>query len=52
MTIPPDGKNMYVAVAGDDQTVVVDNRTLAVITKIRVGSVPKRNASGLIQTSP
>ena len=50
MTIPPDGKSVYVAAAGDDETVVVDNRTLKVTAKIRVGAVPKRITSGLIQT--
>ncbi len=52
MTIPPDGKSVYVAAAGDDETVVVDNRTLQVTAKIRVGAVPKRITSGLIQTNP
>jgi YVTN family beta-propeller protein len=50
LTIPPDGKNLYVAVAGLDQTVVVDNTTMQVVTRIPVGYVPKRNASGLLQT--
>lgn len=50
LTIPPDGKNLYVACAGDDITVVVDNKTLKVVKKIPVGYVPKRNASGLLRT--
>jgi len=50
LTIPPDGKNLYVAVAGQDQTVVVDNKTMQVVARIPVGYVPKRNASGLLQT--
>ena len=50
LTIPPDGRKLYVAVAGEDATVVVDNKTLEVLTKIRVGSVPKRNASGMLRT--
>ncbi|HEV8043240.1 MAG TPA: hypothetical protein VGP62_30450 [Bryobacteraceae bacterium] len=50
LTIPPDGKNLYVAVAGMDQTVVVDNKTMQVVARIPVGYVPKRNASGLLQT--
>lgn len=49
LTIPPDGKNLYVACAGDDTTVVVDNKTLKVVTKIPVGAVPKRNVSGILQ---
>lgn len=51
LTIPPDGKNLYVAVAGDDATIVVDNKTMKVVTKIPVGSVPKRNTSGMLQTN-
>jgi YVTN family beta-propeller protein len=51
LTIPPDGKNLYVACAGKDATVVVDNKSMKVIATIPVGSVPKRNASGMLQTS-
>jgi YVTN family beta-propeller protein len=51
LTIPPDGKNLYVACAGDDATVVVDNKTMRVVAKIPVGAVPKRNASGMLRTS-
>lgn len=50
LTIPPDGKNLYVAVAGKDATVVVDNQTMHVVAEIPVGYVPKRNTSGLLQT--
>jgi YVTN family beta-propeller protein len=50
LTIPPDGKNLYVACAGDDTTVVVDNKTMKVVAKIAVGAVPKRNASGMLHT--
>jgi YVTN family beta-propeller protein len=46
LTIPPDGKNVYVAVAGEDATVVVDIKAMRVVKKIAVGSVPKRNTSG------
>jgi YVTN family beta-propeller protein len=51
LTIPPDGKNLYVAVAGKDATVVVDTKTMKVVAEIPVGSVPKRNGSGLLQTN-
>jgi YVTN family beta-propeller protein len=51
LTIPPDGKNIYVAVAGDDATVVVDTKTMKVVTSIPVGFVPKRNTSGMLQTN-
>jgi len=50
LTIPPDGKNVYCAVAGDDAVVVVDNKTLQIVNKIPVGAVPKRNASGMLKT--
>ncbi len=50
LTIPPDGRNLYVAVAGNDVTVVVDNRTMKVVKTIPVGSVPKRNTSGMMRT--
>jgi len=50
LTIPPDGKNLYVAVAGDDAVTVDDNQTLTVVKKIPVGAVPKRNTSGILHT--
>ena len=49
LTITPDGKSLYVANAGDDETVVVDNKTMTVVGKIAVGAVPKRNTSGALQ---
>jgi len=51
LTIPPDGKDLYVAVAGLNATVVVDNQTMKVVASIPVGSVPKRNTSGILQTN-
>ena len=51
LTIPPDGKSLYVAVAGEDTTVVVDNKTMKVVKMIPVGSVPKRNVSGMLRTN-
>lgn len=50
LTIPPDGKSLYVACAGDDTTVVVDSKTMKVVSKIAVGAVPKRNTSGMLAT--
>jgi YVTN family beta-propeller protein len=50
LTIPPDGKNMYVGCAGSDSTDVIDLKTMEVIAKIPVGYVPKRNTSGLVET--
>jgi YVTN family beta-propeller protein len=51
LTIPPDGRNLYVACAGKDATFVVDTKAMKVVATIPVGSVPKRNASGLLQTN-
>jgi YVTN family beta-propeller protein len=50
LTIPPDGKHLYVALAGADETVVVDNKTMKVVKRIPVGFVPKRNTSGVLAT--
>ena len=50
LTIPPDGKSLYVAVAGEDETVVVDIASMKVVQRIRVGSVPKRVTSGVLRT--
>ena len=49
LAITPDGKSLYVAAAGDDLTVVVDNKTMAVVAKIPVGAVPKRNVAGALK---
>jgi YVTN family beta-propeller protein len=51
LTVPPDGKNMYVGCAGTDSTDVIDLKTMTMIKRIPVGSVPKRNTSGLIETN-
>jgi YVTN family beta-propeller protein len=51
ITYTPDGKSVYVAVAGADTTVVVDHTTMKVVKRIPVGSVPKRNVSGMLQTN-
>lgn len=49
LAITPDGKSTYVAVAGDDATVVVDNKTMTVVATIPVGAVPKRNTAGVLR---
>jgi DNA-binding beta-propeller fold protein YncE len=49
LTIPPGGKDLYVALAGDDATAVVDNHDLRLVKKIPVGAVPKRNTSGALK---
>ena len=50
LTITPDGKYLYVAVAGDDATVVIDNDTMTVVDTIAVGAVPKRVVAGTLST--
>jgi YVTN family beta-propeller protein len=50
LTIPPDGKNLYVAVAGEDKVAVVNNQTMKLLRAIPVGVVPKRNTSGMLHT--
>jgi YVTN family beta-propeller protein len=50
LTIPPDGKTLYVAIAGRDAVVAVDNKTMKVVKTIPVGAVPKRNTSGILRT--
>lgn len=49
LTIPPDGKNMYIGCAGTDTTDVIDTKSMKVIAKIPVGFVPKRNTSGMVE---
>ena len=49
LAITPDGKSLYVAVAGEDVTVVVDNKTMTVVDRIPVGAVPKRNVAGRLK---
>ena len=49
LAITPDGKSLYVAVAGEDVTVVVDNKTMTVVDRIPVGAVPKRNIAGMLK---
>ena len=42
VTLTPDGARAYLGVAGEDQTVAVDLKTMQVIARIPVGFVPKR----------
>lgn len=42
VTLTPDGRTAYLGVAGEDETVAVDIKTLAVTSRIKVGNVPKR----------
>jgi YVTN family beta-propeller protein len=45
VTLTPDGKTAYVAVAGEDETAAVDIKTMKVVARIKVGYVPKRNGT-------
>lgn len=42
VTLTPDGRTAYIGVAGEDETVAVDLKSLTVTARIKVGSVPKR----------
>jgi YVTN family beta-propeller protein len=48
VTLSPDGKQAYVAAAGDNAVTVVDTATLKEIARIPVGQVPKRNGTALL----
>ena len=50
LAITPDGKSLYVALAGDDETAVVDTEAMKVVDRIPVGNVPKRNVAGILAT--
>ncbi len=50
LAMTPDGKSLYVALAGDDETAVVDTETMTVVDRIAVGNVPKRNVAGVLST--
>jgi len=49
LTFSPDGKQVYVAAAGDNSVTVVNTATLKVITRIPVGQAPKRNGTALLR---
>lgn len=48
VTLTPDGKTAYVAMAVTNDVSVVDVRALKEITRIPVGFVPKRNTTGML----
>jgi YVTN family beta-propeller protein len=50
LAMTPDGKKLYVALAGDDETAVIDTETMTVVHRIKVGNVPKRNVAGVLAT--
>jgi YVTN family beta-propeller protein len=47
VTLTPDGKKAYVAIAGSNFVSAVDIATMKQIAKIPVGQVPKRNATAI-----
>jgi len=49
VTLTPDGKTAYVANPVTNDVSVVDVKTMKEVTKIRVGYVPKRNATAILQ---
>ncbi len=50
LSITPDGKSLYVALAGADEMAVVDTEKMEVVDRISVGNVPKRNTAGTLVT--
>lgn len=50
LAMTPDGKRLYVALAGDDETAVIDTETMTVVDRIAVGNVPKRVVAGVLAT--
>jgi YVTN family beta-propeller protein len=50
VTVTPDGKTAYVAMAATNDVSVVDVDSLKEITRIPVGFVPKRNTTGMLPT--
>ena len=48
LAMTPDGKKLYVALAGDDVTAVIDTESMTVVDRIPVGNVPKRNVAGVL----
>lgn len=48
VTLTPDGKSAYVAMAVTNDVSVVDIKSLKEVTRIPVGFVPKRNTTGIL----
>jgi YVTN family beta-propeller protein len=51
VTLTPDGKTAYVAMAVTNDVSVVDVKSLKEIARIPVGFVPKRNTTGMLPSS-
>jgi YVTN family beta-propeller protein len=52
ITFTPDSKKLYVANAHDNTVSVIDVAARKEITRIKVGQIPKRNATGIFPTLP
>lgn len=50
VTFTPDSERVYVAAAGDNAVFVIDVKTMKEVARVKVGQVPKRNATALLQT--
>ncbi len=50
LAMTPDGKKLFVALAGDDETAVIDTESMTVTDRIHVGNVPKRVVAGVLAT--
>ena len=50
LALTPDGKKLYVALAGDDETAVIDTESMTVTGRIHVGNVPKRVVAAVLAT--
>ena len=49
VTLTPDGKTAYVAVAGSNFVSAIDIASMKQVARIAVGQVPKRNITALLQ---
>ena len=48
LTFTPDSKSVYVACAGSNWVAAVDVKSIKVVTRIKVGQVPKRNITAVL----
>lgn len=49
VTLTPDGKRAYVAIAGSNFVSAIDIQSMKQVAKIPVGQVPKRNITAMLQ---
>ena len=48
VTLTPDGKTAYVAMAGSNFVAAIDVKSMKQVARIPVGYVPKRNATAIL----